>query len=370
MMRFSTRDRAAQRTDLNMSTRRLPQARASWMRTVLLTGILLLHGGILTAQIEPEAPARVPKTVEAPEAGIAGDGAERAAKGVTKNDRNWWTPAALALFLAAATVLVAKLVKHVVRRQEAWTLQRETDEEQIRRIRMPFMMIRRIVVPVIYFAGVVVILMQFEQFRRLGTTFLASAGVAGIVVGMAARSTLANAVAGTMLCFSQPIRVGDTVTIGDEYGTIEEVGLMYTTFRAWDNRRVMIPNEIMSNKEIVNYTIRDQKIWAKVPVHLDYAADVEKAREIIIDVIKQSGFWNGQDEPVVWFMALGEQTITLWAAAWADGPAQAWGLKCAILDGALRRFKEEGIALPRRRYQYDGVRVTLDPGKGPDQGSA
>jgi len=340
------------------------------MRTALLTGVLLLPWGILSAQTEREAPARVQETVESPKSGIAGHGAERAAKGVTERDRSWWTPAALALFLAAATVLVAKLVKHVVRRQEAWTLQRETDEEQIRRIRMPFMMIRRIVVPVIYFAGVVLILMQFEQFRRLGTTFLASAGVAGIVVGMAARSTLANAVAGIMLCFSQPIRVGDTVTIGDEYGTIEEVGLMYTTFRAWDNRRVMIPNEIMSNKEIVNYTIRDQKIWAKVPVHLDYSADVERAREVLIDIVKRSKHWSGEGEPVVWFMKLGEQTIMLWAAGWADDPAKAWGLKCDILDNALRRFKEEGIALPRRRYQYDGVRVTLEPGKGPDQEDA
>jgi len=272
----------------------------------------------------------------------------------------------IALAVAVASVLLARFIRHAVERQEARTLSGVTNEERIRRIRTPFAMIRRIVVPLIYFVGTIIVLMQFETFRKLGTAFFASAGVAGIVVGLAARSTLANAVAGVMLCFSQPVRVGDTAMIGDEYGTIEAIDLMYTTFRTWDNRRIMIPNEIMSDKEIVNYTIRDQRIWAKVPIHLDYAADVEKARKILIDVVKQSGHWNGKDEPVVWFMALGEQTITLWAAAWAGSPPKAWQLKCAILDGALKRFKEEGVALPRRRYQYDGVRVTLEPGKGPN----
>lgn len=277
----------------------------------------------------------------------------------------WITSIATAIVAAVITIGLATIAKRLVRRKELWTLQDETDEEKIRRIRTPFLMIRRVVVPLIYFAGTIIILMQFEAFRRLGTTFLASAGVAGIVVGMAARSTLANAVAGIMLCFSQPVRVGDTVTIGNEYGTIEEIGLMYTTFKTWDSRRVMIPNEIMADKEVVNYTIQDNKIWAKVPIHLDYSADVRKARVVLVGIVKKSPHWNGQGEPVVWFMELGEQTITLWVAAWADDPAKAWGLKCDILDNALVRFKEEGVALPRRRYQYEGVRVVLEPDKGP-----
>ena len=297
------------------------------------------------------------KQAEAQEARLREEEARRRSR--------WITSIATAIVAAVITLALATVVKRLVKRKELWTLQDEVDEEKIRRIRTPFLMIRRVVVPLIYFAGTIIILMQFEAFRRLGTTFLASAGVAGIVVGMAARSTLANAVAGIMLCFSQPVRVGDTVTIGGEYGTIEEIGLMYTTFKTWDNRRVMIPNEIMADKEVVNYTIRDNKIWAKVPIHLDYSADVRKAREVLIDIVKKSQHWNGQEEPVVWFMELGEQTITLWVAAWADNPAEAWGLKCDILDNALVRFKEEGVALPRRRYQYEGVRVMLEPGKGP-----
>ncbi len=152
------------------------------------------------------------------------------------------------------------------------------------------------------------------------------------------------------------------VKIGDEYGTIEDIGLLHTRFCAWDNRRVMIPNEILSKKEIVNYTLGDQKIRTKVPIHLDYAADVKKARSIIIDVVKQSRNWNGQGEPDIWFMELGQQTITLWVAAWADDPGKAWDLSCDILENALDRFKQEGIALPRRRYQYDDLKTVFESG--------
>ena len=276
----------------------------------------------------------------------------------------------VAVGIVVVTLLIVRLGKRAIHRKELFSLEGIRDQEKIDRIRTPFLMMQRLFAPIVYFVGVIIALLQFQSFRRLGTAFFASAGVAGIVVGMAARSTLANAVAGVMLAFSQPIRVGDTVVIGEEYGTIEEIGLMYTTFKTWDNRRVMIPNEIMSNKEVVNYSIRDRKIWAKVPIHLDYSADVAKAREVLVDIVKQSENWNGQDEPVVWFMELGQQTIVLWAAAWADDPKKAWGLKCDILDNALRRFREEDIALPRRRYQYDGVRVTLEPGKGPDGAEA
>ena len=78
---------------------------------------------------------------------------------------------------------------------------------------------------------------------------------------------------------------------------------------------------------------------------------MRKAREILIDVVKKSEFWNGNHEPEVWFMELGDQTITLWVAAWADDAGKAWRLKCDILDNALHRLQEAGIPLPRTRFQ-------------------
>ena len=255
------------------------------------------------------------------------------------------------------TIGLATLVRRRLQTKELLSL---PDTEKQRQHDAPYLLIRRTAVPVIVFVGTLLALMQFETFQRIGLTILASAGLISLVIGLAARDALANTMAGVMLCFSRSIRVGNTVKIGDEYGTIEDIGLLHTRFLAWDNRRVVIPNEVLSKKEVVNYTLGEQKICAKVPIHLDYAADIKKARSILIDVVKQSRNWNGRDEPNIWFMELGEQTITIWVAAWADDPDKAWGLRCDILDNALDRFRQEGIALPRRHYQHEDPKTVFE----------
>jgi small-conductance mechanosensitive channel len=135
--------------------------------------------------------------------------------------------------------------------------------------------------------------------------------------------------------------------------------LFKTILRVWDNRRVVIPNEVMVSREVVNYSLRDQSIWTKVPIKLDYSADVKRAGEILVDIAKKSRNWNGREEPVVWFMELGDQSITLWVAAWADDPMKAWGLYCDILDNALREFRDEGIPGPRQRFKLDNSPAVL-----------
>ena len=212
---------------------------------------------------------------------------------------------------------------------------------------------RTLAVLVVFLVGGAVTAMQFEISREIGVTFLASAGVAGVVIGIAARSTLANAFAGLMLMLSRPVRIGDTVVIDGERGTIEDMTLMYTAFRTWDNRRMMIPNDLMSDKHIINYSIRDTRIWAKVPIHLDYTADLTRAEEILLEIARDSEHRSKgpESEPVVWPMGMDSQGVVLWVAAWADNPDEEWGLKCEIVRKALAKFREERIPLPRQRYE-------------------
>ena len=94
---------------------------------------------------------------------------------------------------------------------------------------------------------------QFEHLRALGATLLASAGVVGVVMGIAARSTLGNVVAGAQIAFTQPIRVGDVVTLRDETGEVEDITLAYTFIRTLDNRRLAVPNEVLNGKILRNY---------------------------------------------------------------------------------------------------------------------
>jgi len=294
--------------------------------------------------------------------------------------RAWIVAISTAVFVALLTIIIASALGRMIRRKEPGILRSTPKDERARKIRTPLLMMRRVVVPLVYFVGLVIVLMQFPTFRQLGIAFLASAGVAGVVVGMAARSTLSNVIAGFTICFTQPVRVGDIVTLAGEYGMIEQVGLIYTRFRTWDNRRIMIPNEIMSDKEIVNYSMRGEKLWVKLVVHLDYSADVDKARQILVDLVKESEHWLGDDPPNVWFLE-GQTgpivsfvestpaTIALTVAAWTETPARAWGLRSEVLTKAMKRLKDAGISLPQMmtiKHEAGATPVQIE--SGPAQG--
>jgi small-conductance mechanosensitive channel len=161
-------------------------------------------------------------------------------------------------------------------------------------------------------------------------------------------------VAGIMLAFSQPVRVGDVIMMSGEYGRIEDITLMYTYLRVWDNRRLVIPNEVMANEKIVNYSIRDKRIWAKISVYLDYSVDFQQVKKILLDIAETSPYMDGTDAPGVWLMELGERTLEIWIAAWAKDPLDAWMLRCDIRERALKEFRKRNIPLPRFRMQFEG----------------
>ena len=110
-----------------------------------------------------------------------------------------------------------------------------------------YRLLRRTSEAVIVFVALIIVLWSFDQTRSAAQTVLASSAVLGLVVGFAARSTLANFVAGVMIAINQPVRLGDRVSVGDAEGTVEDIGLAYTRLRTPDNRRVLIPNEELAN---------------------------------------------------------------------------------------------------------------------------
>ena len=258
--------------------------------------------------------------------------------------------------IIALTALAGFLIRRILRYQRNRLLRKHKGDQVEEQIQTQFIMVERLVLPIVFFIGLAVFFMFFERLRSLGATFLASAGIYGIVVGFAARSTLSNMIAGIMLAFAQPIRVGDVVMMGKEYGRIEDITLMYTYLRTWDNRRLVIPNEVMSNEKIINYSIRDKRIWAKINVYLDYSVDFEEVKKVLLDIAKNSPYLDGSDAPEVWLMELGERTLELWVAAWTKDPVDAWMLRCEIREKALQEFKARNIPLPRFRLQFEGQR--------------
>jgi small-conductance mechanosensitive channel len=259
------------------------------------------------------------------------------------------------LAIIVATFIIGILIRRILRHQRN-RLKRKHDQAA-EQIETQFIMIERLVLPVVFFLGITAFFLIFKRLRGVGATFLASAGVYGLVVGFAARSTLSNMVAGVMLAFSQPVRVGDVIMMNNEYGRIEDITLMYTYLRVWDNRRLVIPNEVMADEKIINYSIRDKRIWAKIGIYLDYAVDFEEVKEILSDIAQNSPYIDGPDPPDVWLMDLGERTLEIWVAAWAKDPVDAWMLRCDIREKTLKDFKERNIPLPRFRLQFEGQEI-------------
>jgi len=175
-----------------------------------------------------------------------------------------------------ATIFVARLIDRRIAR-------RDLPPEAITRYRI----VRRSVTTTIIFVGLLTALLVIPQVRAVAGGLLASSAVLGIVVGFASQRTLGNFVAGLLIAFTQPVRLGDDVVVEDTEGTVEEIGLIYTFVRTENGDRLVIPNEKLASDTIRNSTIRSREkvaeISLQVPLGKDLGAVVDRLRTIAAD---------------------------------------------------------------------------------------
>ena len=198
-----------------------------------------------------------------------------------------------------------------------------------------YRLLRRTSEAVIVFVAVIIVLWSFDQTRAAAQTVLASSAVLGLVVGFAARTTLANFVAGVMIAINQPVRLGDRVSVGDAEGTVEDIGLAYTRLRTPDNRRVLIPNEELVNSRVTNLTIIDPVSLAQVRLTLPAAADPARVRAIL-DELADAGPGTAVAEVTA------DGTIYT-VGVWMPDAAQAAVAASALRERCITRLHEEGM---------------------------
>ena len=239
---------------------------------------------------------------------------------------------------AAATLLlavgVAQLVDRAIarrgRRLTSVVVRGELSPVADTRLRL----IRRLVFAVILLLGAALALSQFQDVKRLATGILASSAVLGLVVGFAARQTLANAIAGVLLAITQPIRIGDVVTFEDSTGTVEDVRLTYTFIRAGDGTRIVIPNERLAQSTIQNHTIVDERLHVEVSVWIAPDADLSRAVAALSEE-------PGVDVEVA---DAEKDAIRLSVGTWAESPAERSALAARIRARSLERLQAEGLS--------------------------
>lgn len=160
---------------------------------------------------------------------------------------------------------------------ERWIARKDVDPATMTRYRV----LRRTVVAVVLALGILSALLVIPQVRVVAGGILASSAVLGLVLGFAARTTLGNFIAGVLIAFTQPLRIGDHVTVGDQSGVVEEIQLTYTFIRAEDNARVVIPNEKLASDTIRNATIVDRKQLAEVSFQVPANQDLEQLLDLL-----------------------------------------------------------------------------------------
>lgn len=252
-----------------------------------------------------------------------------------KNNEEYLRPAICVAVLIVAWVFY-RLVQHSINRFSRRRHLVETDPGAETRFRM----IERLFAVVLFFlaVGFVFWILDLSFLRRLALGMFASAGVVGIAVGFAAQASLGNLAAGIMIAFAQPIRLSDVVEVEGEKGTVESIGLFYTYIRTWDNRRLVIPNKILSDRAIRNHSLVDPRMPAVVVLRFDYGVDIDKVRSLLLEVAHLHPLSLAEPAPVVQVIDTDDAGVSIRLLAWAGTPADAPQLADDVRESAIREL--------------------------------
>ncbi len=165
------------------------------------------------------------------------------------------------------------------------------------------------------------------------------AGSLAVVSGIVLRPFVENYISGIIISLNKTLHVGDTIMLNEQYGTIEDITLTSTIVKLWDWRRIIIPNTLMLNREVISYTLQDNYVWAKVEFWVSYETDLKLLRKLAIKSAKKSKLFTNLEEPSLWVMEMGEQGYRCWLATWANSPAEAWEISHEIRSELIMAFQ-------------------------------
>ncbi len=245
--------------------------------------------------------------------------------------------------------LTAVLDEHLHRR----LLTDERDNLRARRLLTRMAILRRALIAVIVIITAGAMLMTIPAAKALGASLLASAGMAGIVLGIAARPAAENLLAGLQIALTEPITLEDVVIVEGEWGWIEEITMTYVVVRTWDLRRLIVPIHNFIGQPFQNWTRRGTDILGQVTVDVDYTTPVAAVRKAVGEIVASSSHWDKK----FWNLQVvdaGERTIRLRVLATAPDSPTAWEMRCEIREKLITYLQEHHPdSLPRLRYTIE-----------------
>lgn len=253
--------------------------------------------------------------------------------------------------IAAVGWLFIALAKSVSRLIEHRYASGGEDTLLARRIRTQTQVIQRIVNIGIILVTIAVMLMTFPSVRQIGASMLASAGIAGLVAGIAARSTFASLIAGLQVALTQPIRLEDSVVVEGEWGWIEEIGTTYVVVRLWDLRRLIVPLTYFIEKPFQNWTRTTSDLLGTAMIYADYTVPVEEVRQELRRILEETPLWDRR----TWGLQvtdLSDSTVQMRALMSASNASRAFDLRCHVRERLVHFLQDKyPQCLPTRRAQ-------------------
>ncbi|MDQ3393827.1 MAG: mechanosensitive ion channel family protein [Bacteroidota bacterium] len=230
----------------------------------------------------------------------------------------------------------------------------KADNFRERKVRTQLQFIKKLIIIIIVIITISLLLLSFENVRRLGAGLLTGAGVAGIIIGFAAQKSLANLLAGFQIAFTQPIRIDDVLVVENEWGRVEEINLTYVVLRIWDQRRLILPITYFVETPFQNWTRTTAELLGTVFLYLDYTVPVQEIREELKRIVSGSEWW---DKKVVALQVTNTtaESVELRALMSASNSSAAFDLRCLVREKLIDYVqKNYPDSLPKMRAEISG----------------
>jgi small-conductance mechanosensitive channel len=267
----------------------------------------------------------------------------------------WVTQKAFgSLLIVALSILIVRGVNAVQQALLSRHRMDVPDNLPARRIYTQVSVIRKIIVTAVVIIATGSVLMLFDPVRQFGTSILASAGIAGIVLGFAAQKTLGNVLAGIQIALTQPLLIDDIVVVEGEFGQIEEITLTYVTVRTWDLRRLVLPITYFIEKPFQNWSRVSTELLGTVILYLDYQVPLGELRKELKRLVENNPKW---DRRVCGLQVTDTKQSTIEVRALVSGtdPGKTFDLRCEVREGLIEFLRRDyPESLPRVRNVDEG----------------
>ena len=221
-----------------------------------------------------------------------------------------------------------------------------------------YLFVRHFLRALIYIIGFAWAISEVPYLKTLSSSLLAGAGVLAIAMGLASQQALSNIVAGLFIIIFKPFRINDRLKInkdGTLQGVVEDITLRHTVIRDFENRRIVIPNAVISQEILINADLGEDKIIKYIEFNISFQTDIDKVRAIMreevlkhpshIDPRSEEEIEKGEEEVNVRIIAIGEYSMRIRAWACAKNATEGFVLYCDLLENIKKRFDQEGILL-------------------------